>query len=236
MIQSIIKTLNSHTNAVGPFREAVGLTVKGDQFIRARIAILLNTGSPVTIGRIVAEFIIATLYRVCFRGPRPHISVKRREGISPPFAYSYSSATVILESRIVRIATPLFHGGPGFVFGRIGHPVRRLPTPTPSLFAPIFRVSLVCSAGVLLVLATTGFRVTVTQMANRNHSASATPANAFPEHATDNLLADSGSSPIAELCSGGYIDSSCHDVLPCEKLWRLGSLAADNSSRAVFAL
>lgn len=123
---SVSNSARMKIEATSPFRNSQCLTLKGEQSVCSRVAILLSICCPSHISRFVVSVVIwVAIYGVCFAGSRPHVSVKVEESVvaHPSVADLDSSSAVIFPALRIRIGASINHVSPDVVFRFVRHAV-----------------------------------------------------------------------------------------------------------------
>jgi len=102
---------NTYPEMFTQFRQATSDAFDRKNAIASLIALLAGSVSPFAISRCVSFRIIKTLYRKTCR-TITHVLKEALERLSPSFAYSNSTTSVIFPSCIIWIVASLNHCGP----------------------------------------------------------------------------------------------------------------------------
>jgi hypothetical protein len=103
-----------------PSRDGIGDAEIGQAIGGRRIARLLASCGPTTIGFRVGAVIVDTIQRICWRGLHAHVGEKLNKGCLPLRADRDASAAVIAVLRRPWIIAAALHRPPCPVFGRVG--------------------------------------------------------------------------------------------------------------------
>ncbi len=119
------KPIFANTYFFGPLNKALGLTAKSYQSISRCVAVLLLSGYPSAIIRLIHSVVINSVNCVFRANSLAHIFCKGGEAFGPPIANSYTPATVPMISRVARVKASIFHALPRYVPKRFVPSMRR---------------------------------------------------------------------------------------------------------------
>lgn len=106
------------------------LAIKGEIDITPHVPVLLVVGSPFTISRLVALFIVDPLYRTISRF-LPHIGEEVFKRFSPALANGNPTSSVVLKILVFGVAASLDNPDPAKMRWCFGKTVSGLPTAVP---------------------------------------------------------------------------------------------------------
>ena len=124
------QTQVQHVHLYAKFSRPLGygqrLAVECQIAVIALIARLFRDCGPMTIARLIVTVVVDAVNGVRRCGPRPHIFIERREGISPSLADRNPTAAVTRPVSPPGILAARNHVSPYLVFGELGIAVNRI--------------------------------------------------------------------------------------------------------------
>lgn len=136
-LESLIKRLYRHTSLICPRSHTLGATIVFKESVNSCIATLLSWRCPTTVVRLVVAIIVRVSVKCCVVRSWSHVLYKRLEGVSPPVAHFYSSATIVRVLLVGGSVAATNHRIPTCVFSRMGHAVRGKCLPCGARAAPL---------------------------------------------------------------------------------------------------
>lgn len=121
---SSVQDVYRKPNGPRPFTNGQGLPVPSDPSSRTLVVGLVDLGGPIAVVRRIAKTVVASLYGVLWRRPRPHVAVEGFKG-SQPLRTDGDSSPAVVWKRFARcLVTSFSHSAPDHVFGHAAQAVR----------------------------------------------------------------------------------------------------------------
>ena len=115
-IQPLQNRQRCHRQFLGPVLSDHSSAVERQISILSCVSILLRSGSPSTVLRMVMAFIVNTIDTVLSRWARPHVGVECRKVIAPSVADANATIAIESERLAVHVVASAFHFSPCLMF------------------------------------------------------------------------------------------------------------------------